>query len=128
MKKRKLPAILCSAVLAASLALCSVPAAAETETPVPSQNLDLRSISSFKDLLSLADRFVSPFALYEGEKQYCYLGEEPCDNINCYFHFKDTGRAKNCIMTEDIMTSTSKEYYLCDVCDAEAKQKIPSLW
>lgn len=29
MKKRKLPAILCSAVLAASLALCSVPAAAE---------------------------------------------------------------------------------------------------
>ncbi len=84
MKKRKLPAILCSAVLAASLALCSVPAAAETETPVPSQNLDLRSISSFKDLLSLADRFVSPFALYEGEKQYCYLVyfEAEASNIN----------------------------------------------
>ena len=84
MKKRKLPAILCSAVLTASLALCSVPAAAETETPVPSQNLDLRSISSFKDLLSLADRFVSPFALYEGEKQYCYLVyfEAEASNIN----------------------------------------------
>ena len=70
--------------MAASLALCSVPAAAETETPVPSQNLDLRSISSFKDLLSLADRFVSPFALYEGEKQYCYLVyfEAEASNIN----------------------------------------------
>lgn len=65
---KKLLPLLISVALVLSISLCSLPASA-AEVDIPA----IGTVTSVEDMMRMAENYVSPTGLYQGDKQYCYL-------------------------------------------------------
>lgn len=65
---KKLLPLLISVALVLSISLCSLPASA-AEVDIPA----IGTVTSVEDMMRIAENYVSPTGLYQGDKQYCYL-------------------------------------------------------
>lgn len=60
--------MLISVALVLSISLCAIPAnAIEIDAPT------IGTVTSMEDMMRMAENYVSPTGLYQGDKQYCYL-------------------------------------------------------
>ncbi len=65
---KKLLPLLISVALVLSISLCSLTASA-AEIDIPA----IGTVTSVEDMMRMAENYVSPTGLYQGDKQYCYL-------------------------------------------------------
>ena len=106
---KKILPLLISVALVLSISLCALPAnAIEIDAPT------IGTVTSMEDMMTMAENYVSPTGLYQGDKQYCYLvllraNTAGITNLNGSLSYSSYISTAECSMSEK-MIELSRPY------------------